>query len=63
MLPASPPPVFIKKSLKSITLVTRYHYQLCLGAPVYLPVSSEPPGYVPILRGFSCLGSLSVFPP
>jgi len=57
------PPVFINKSLKFITLVTTYRYQLCSGAPVSLPVSSEPPGSVPIPWGFSCLGSLSVFPP
>jgi len=57
------PPLFINKSLKSITLVTMYRYQLLSGVPVSLPVPSEPPGSLPIPWGFSCLGSLSVLPP
>jgi hypothetical protein len=59
----TPSTVFTNKYLKSITLVTTYRYQLCLGAPVSLPVSSELPRSVPILWGFSCLGSPSVFSP
>jgi len=57
------PPVFINKSLKPITLVTTYCYQLCSGAPASFPVSSKPPTSVPIPWRFSCLGSPSVFPP